>query len=121
MLCPTAPSLPWVAWVSLPHLRRYYAPLQLPPCPSRGPSLVARSPIPCSLPSFVVSHTGSCPGGSSQARQGFWSPGPPFRVLRKETGDSPTFPSYPSRHMPRSQTPVVSCVLAKAHPGLLPS
>jgi len=23
--------------------------------------------------------------------------------------------------MPRSQTPVVSCALAKAHPGLLPS
>jgi hypothetical protein len=30
MLCPTAPSLPWVAWASLPHLRRYYAPLRLP-------------------------------------------------------------------------------------------
>src|SRR5215831_19978215 len=23
-LCPTSPSLQWVAWVSLPHLRRYY-------------------------------------------------------------------------------------------------
>ena len=31
MLCSTAPSLPWVAWASLPHLRRYYAPLRLPP------------------------------------------------------------------------------------------
>jgi hypothetical protein len=31
MLCPTAPSLPWVAWASLPHLPRYYAPLRLPP------------------------------------------------------------------------------------------
>ena len=50
MLCSTAPSLPWVAWASLPHLPWYYAPLRLPPCPSRGPSLVARSPIPCLLP-----------------------------------------------------------------------
>src|SRR5438876_1107469 len=59
MLCPTAPSLPWVAWASLPHLPRYYAPLRLPPCPSRGASLVARSPdtlrapmvrgLPCGL------------------------------------------------------------------------
>src|SRR3989442_11237791 len=31
MLCPTAPSLPWVAWASLPHLHWYYAPLRLPP------------------------------------------------------------------------------------------
>ena len=33
MLCPTAPSLPWVAWASLPHFHRYYAPLRLPPPP----------------------------------------------------------------------------------------
>src|SRR5215467_1042780 len=66
-------SLPWVAWASLPHLPRYYAPLRLPPCPSRGASLVARFPIPCVLPSFVVSLTGSWPGGSSWSRQGLWS------------------------------------------------
>src|SRR2546422_9195464 len=79
MLCPTAPSLPWVAWASLPHLPRYSAPLRLPPCPSRGPSLVARSPIPCLLPSFVVSLTGSWSSGSPRPRQGLWSPGPPLR------------------------------------------
>jgi hypothetical protein len=39
----------------------------------------------------------------------------------KETGGSPKFPSAPSEDMPRSQTPVVSCALAKAHPGRLPS
>ena len=39
----------------------------------------------------------------------------------KETGGSPKFPSSPSEDMPRSQTPVVSCALAKAHPGLRPS
>ena len=121
MLCPTAPSLPWVAWASLPHLHRYYAPLRLPPCPSRGPSLVARSPIPCLLPSFVVSLTGSWSGGSPQPRQGLWSPGPPLRDYVKETGGSPKFPSYPYDYMPRSQTPVVSCALAIARPGLLPS
>jgi hypothetical protein len=39
----------------------------------------------------------------------------------KETGGSPKFPSSPCEDMPRSQTPVVSCALAIAHPGLLPS
>jgi hypothetical protein len=34
---------------------------------------------------------------------------------------SPKFPSHPFESMPRSQTPVVSCTLALAHPGLLPS
>ena len=39
----------------------------------------------------------------------------------KETGGSPEFPNYPSEHMPRSQTPVVSHPLAMARTGLLPS
>ena len=47
-----SPSLPWVAWASLPHLPRYYAPLRLPPCPSRGASLVAR--LPDTLPAPIV-------------------------------------------------------------------
>jgi hypothetical protein len=42
-------------------------------------------------------------------------------VLPKETGGSPEFPGYPSEHMPRSQTPVVSRSLAIAQAGLLPS
>jgi hypothetical protein len=54
-------------------------------------------------------------------RQGFWSPGPPIRECDKETGGSPKFPSSPYAYMPRSQTPVVSCTLAIARPGLLPS
>ncbi len=33
-------------------------------------------------------------------------------MLHKETSGSPTFPSYPSDDLPRSQTPVVSCALA---------
>ena len=39
----------------------------------------------------------------------------------KETGGSPEFPGYPFAHMPRSQTPVVSCPLALSRAGLLPS
>src|SRR5712691_4604998 len=39
----------------------------------------------------------------------------------KETDGSPKFPSSPSEDMPRSQTPVVSSILAKTHLGLLPS
>ncbi len=39
----------------------------------------------------------------------------------KETAGSPEFPDYPFAHMPRSQTPVVSCRLALSRTGLLPS
>ncbi len=39
----------------------------------------------------------------------------------KETGGSPEFPDYPSEHMPRSQTPVVTRSLALMRAGLLPS
>ena len=63
MLCSTAPSLPWVAWASLPHLHQYYAPPRYLACfrmfvgspkgswPGRKPQgtpglLVTRSPIP---------------------------------------------------------------------------
>ena len=42
-------------------------------------------------------------------------------VAPKETGGSPEFPDYPFAHMPRSQTPVVSCLLALSPTGLLPS
>ncbi len=50
--------------------------------------------------------------------------GPPLPLFRhwyKETGGSPTCPSPPAADMPRSQTPVVSSILALMHPGLLPS
>jgi hypothetical protein len=51
----------------------------------------------------------------------FDHPVPHSGSLVKETGGSPKFPSSPCADMPRSQTPVVSCALALAHPGLLPS
>ncbi len=58
-LCPTAPALPWVPWAAVPHLPWYSAPRRLPPWPSRVAALGARFPIPCVLPWFVVSLTGS--------------------------------------------------------------
>ena len=51
----------------------------------------------------------------------FGHPVPQSGNIVKETGGSPKFPSSPCEDMPRSQTPVVSCALAIAHPGLLPS
>ena len=51
----------------------------------------------------------------------FGHPVPHSGHIVKETRGSPKFPSSPCEDMPRSQTPVVSCALAIAHPGLLPS
>ena len=51
----------------------------------------------------------------------FGHPVPHSGHVVKETDGSPTFPSSPCGDLPRSQTPVVSCVLAIPHPGLLPS
>src|SRR5712691_2838273 len=120
--CPASPSLPWVLWACVPHLHRDYAPLRLPPCPSRVASLVARFPIPCVLP-----WRSWCPIGARtlveapRPRQGLRSPGPPLRECRKETGGSPKFPSHPYECMHCSQTTVVSSALALLRPGLLPS
>src|SRR2546427_12369028 len=102
MLCPTAPSLPWVAWALLPHLPRYYAPLRLPPCPSRVASLVARFPIPCLLPLCSWCPLGARGGGeASPPRPGLLSPGPLIPELCKETCGSPQFPSPPCEFLPR--------------------
>ena len=45
----------------------------------------------------------------------------PHRELYKETNGSPEFPRQPCECMPWSLTPVVSCLLAIAYPGLPPS
>ena len=120
-LCPTSPSLPWVAWASLPHVHRSYTTRRLPSVPLGG--FACRSPsryLACFQGSWYPSRARD-QGEAPRARQGLWSPGPPFRVWDKETGGSPTFPSSPCEDMPRSQTPVVSCALALSHSGLLPS
>ena len=91
-------------------------------CPSRVASLVARFPLPCVLPSFVVSLTGSCPGGSTQDHaRAFGPPVPPSGFSDKATGGSPPCPRSPSGDLPRSQPPGVSCALALTHPGRRPS
>ena len=79
MRCPTAPSLPWVAWAAPPHVPRYDAPLRLPPCPSRSASRVARGPE--SLAGFQRSWSpfpARRPVEAPGPRQGLWSAGPPF-------------------------------------------
>ena len=60
-------------------------------------------------------------GGSPRPRQGLWSPGPPFRECTRRQVALPSSRVPPMADMPRSQTPVVSCALAIAPPGLLPS
>ena len=90
--------------------------------PSRGSLLVARSPLPClllavcGLPAGLVgwskrpTHARAC-----------GHPVPHSGSLGKEPDGSPKFPSSPCADLPRSQTPVVSCALAKTRSGLLPS
>jgi hypothetical protein len=63
-LCLTSPSLPWVAWASLPHVQRYYATLRLPPDPLGVLHLSLVLRYLAGFRAFVVSLAGSCPGGS---------------------------------------------------------
>src|SRR5262245_36676431 len=91
-------------------------------CPSRGPSLVARSPIPCVLPSVCGLPEGLVVWSKRPDHaRAFGHPVPQSGPIVKEPGGSPKFPSSPCADMPRSQTPVVSRALAIARPGLLPS
>ena len=91
-------------------------------CPSRGPSLVARSPIPCVLLSVCGLPEGLMAWSKRPDHaRAFGHPVPHSGLYVKEPGGSPKFPSSPCEDMPRSQTPVVSCALAIAHPGLRPS
>jgi hypothetical protein len=95
MLCPTAPSLPWVAWASLPHLQRYYSPLRLPSVPLGSLRLSLASRYLACFRAFVVSLAGSCPGGSPSN-----TPGP--LVTRSPT---PGFSSRRQVALPSSRVP----------------
>jgi hypothetical protein len=98
----------------LPHVPRYCAPLRLPSAPLG--SLRLRSlPNPLSASSVCVPY-GSFMGGSSPSTPGLLIDRYPSSSgsTNKETGGSPTCPSFPSDDLLRSpQTPVVSC---RAHP-----
>ena len=94
-LCPTSPSLQWVAWVSLPHLRRYYATLRLPP----GPLGVLRLSL---VPRYLACSSRSwCPRRARRLveapspRQGLWSPGPPVRDVRQGARGLSQVPEFP--------------------------
>ena len=83
-------------------------------CPSRGPSLVARSPIPCVLPSVCGLPAGLVTWSKRPDNaRAFGHPVPQSGNIVKEPGGSPKFPSSPCEDMPRSQTPVASCVSPK--------
>ena len=121
MLCPTSPSLPWVAGVSLPHVPWYYTTLRLPPALL---GVLRLSLVPRYLACFPRSWCPCRARGQAEApshARAFGHPVPHSGPLVKETDGSPKFPSSPCEARPRSQTPVVSCALATAHPGLLPS
>src|SRR5262245_37239905 len=79
-LCPTSPSLPWVAWASLPQVQRYYATLRLPPVLL---GVLRWSLVPRYLACFPRSWSPRRARGLVEApspRQGLWSPGPPLRA-----------------------------------------
>ena len=129
-LCPTSPSLQWVAWVSLPHIPRYYARLRLPLAlldvlRSRSvtdtlfvPSVRVLSSSSLPLRNFCAN---AWPAWSIPVRlfpgglQGnIW-----FSQACPELVEG--FPGYPLELMPCSSTPVVTSALAISHSGLLPS
>jgi hypothetical protein len=100
--------------------------------PISGSFTFARPPIPC-ISSFirVPSYSARQAGWSSPTLcQGSCLSSVPLPLTYdKEPADcsqSDALPSYvieglPRKHMPRSQTPVVSCALALSSAGLLPS
>jgi len=120
-LCPTSPSLRWVAWVSLPHFHRYYARLRLPVV--LLDALRSRLVIDTLfVPSVRVPFPARYRSGTLALTPGLLGlPVRLFRLSHKETTGSPKFPGYPLELMPCSSTPVVSCPLALTHPELLPS
>ena len=63
-LCLTSPSLPGVAWASLPHVQRYSATRRLPPDPLGVLPLSLVLRYLAGFRAFVGSLAGSCPGGS---------------------------------------------------------
>ncbi len=81
---------------------------------------LARPPIPCLFRSFVSFLQARQRSGTIALTPGLLGhPVRLFRLFYKETFGSPKFPGYPCKYMPCSQTPVVSSILALAHPGLL--
>src|SRR4029453_7297592 len=83
--------------------------------PSRGSSLVARSPIPGVLPSFVVSPQGSWPGRSAQPTPGLLVTRSPMPGLSQGARWLSHVPEFPlCRHAPLSDPGGVLCTRQNA-------
>src|SRR5438094_10623535 len=109
MLCPTAPSLPWVAWASLPHLRRYYTPLRLPSVPLGALRLsLASRYLACFHSSCSPSRARDHGDSSQDPARAFGHPVPHSEHLHKQPGASPQFPSTAYEDVPRYHATVVS-------------
>ena len=130
-LCPASPSLQWVPWVSVPHLPE----LSFASSSVLCSATTANSPfrvLSLSLVPRYPAFSSFVRVPSFSARQAGWSSPtlclgsclssvPLLLTYGKETIGSPKFPRCPRKHMPRSQTPVVSYTLALSCLGLLPS
>jgi hypothetical protein len=100
---------------------RYYAQLRLPIAPF-GSFALRLSPIPVLLQLRLSLGPGAAfPNAGGFLFRPFSPNGRAGACRLLAIGRSPKFPSCPRRHMPRSQTPVVSCTLALSCTGLLPS
>jgi hypothetical protein len=147
-LAPPSTGLPWSGCVRSPSLPGLPPADALPDgaCPPVGRLGLTSPPSPvlCAATTATVSLSGrfagrslpdtvpasivcGVPSGLVARRKRQVTPGPVVTrsphsgSVVTETDGAPTFPSSPSACMPRSQTPVVSCILALPHPGLLPS
>jgi hypothetical protein len=90
--------------------------------PCRGASLVARAPIPCVLPSFVISPPGAWLGRSAHPTPGLLGTRSPLPGLSPGARWLSHVPAFPlDRQAPLSDPGVVSWALAMTRPRLRPA
>jgi hypothetical protein len=114
-LCPTSPSLPWVAWASLPHVHRYDATRRLPPVLL---GVLRLSLVPRYLACFPRAWSPRRARGLVDApspRQGLWAPAPPLRACGQGHRWLSHVPKCPlCRHAPLSDPGGVLCTRQSA-------
>jgi len=88
-------SLPWVPWVSVPHLHRDYAPRRLPPARLGSLHSTFASRYRACFTVFVVSPSGSWPGRSPQVTPGPLVTRSPIPGLRQGDSWLPQVPEFP--------------------------
>ena len=102
-----SPSLPWVPWVSVPHVLRYYSRLRLPTVHS-GRFARRSLPAPCCCPfGLYPLFKARSPWGNARPAPGPCGKpvAPAPAVYGREVVGSPKFPSCPYAYMPRSYRP----------------